>query len=348
MCFAMNKIKPTFFSYFISKINLSYLLLLLCFNCFSQDYRNKEAYIDDFIKNEYHLNEKFSEYIIALKDNHIDSRISTTVNTILLKLNNLNSILTKNDKGWNNDVELRNTLIELNRLTIELIKNDTFNLTNYQEMSLLPVEQILSSFDDKEKKIQEYYKALYNYQETKIRFCKKHNISLKQEVKKDNVLEYLSTEGLLFYQVGVMDAKLIVDIKRGQLADCEKTFMHLKQVCQKSIVKNNLLLKDLKDTSLQKITDHYIRSIETINTSLFNDFKKFSEKQEELKKGKELYKLTKITSEQYSVYVKSYNEAKNKYVASLDLSQKNKVSLLEDWYKSNSMYMTNHIKLVKI
>ncbi|HBK82102.1 MAG TPA: hypothetical protein DDZ41_00650 [Flavobacterium sp.] len=329
------------------KKNVWHLIFLLYVNCFSQDYKNIEAYLNDFSKNEFHLNEKLSEYIIALKENHIESRVSTTVNTILLKLNNLNLILTKHDKGWNNDVELRNALINLNLLTIELIKNDTFNLTNYKEMSLLSTEEILRIFDEKEKKIHEYYITLKKYQDTKIKFYKKYKMNLIQTNRNEDILEYVTEQGLIFYQVGVIDAKFIVDIKSHDLINIEKTLTVLKQICQNVYIKNKLIKLKLKDTALQKMTDTYVQTIEKNNSILYTDFKTFFEKQEELKKRKELYKTSKISTEEYGAFVKNYNELKNRYLSAFDMIQKRKIDLVEDWYKSNSEFITNNIKLEK-
>jgi len=174
-------------------------------NTKAQNYRNPKAYIYDFVKNETFVKESLTEYSYSIVNISTDGRIQNTLDRIYLKLENINTILLKNDKGVNGDLELRDAFIKLNVKTISLLKNKSLVLNDYSYQSSLDYVDILKNFAFKENEITDYYRGLISYENNKKLFALKYKINLINNPSKKNMFEYNAYQNIIYYEMNVLD-----------------------------------------------------------------------------------------------------------------------------------------------
>lgn len=92
-------------------------------------------------------------------ENNSNERKLGIINKIYTKLNNVNEILLKNDKGIFDDTSLRDAFLNLNNRTIRLLKTKILKLDDYKEQSQFSIE-MEKSFAFKENEMKKYYEEL--------------------------------------------------------------------------------------------------------------------------------------------------------------------------------------------
>jgi hypothetical protein len=117
------------------KIKIALFVFLLPIIVFTQTttslgYRNIKAYTDDFAKNEMYVKKSLIEYSASLIDDQLASRSIITATRIIEKLKKINSILVKNDVGFEKNTLLRDSFIKMNAKTIESLSNGTLILND--------------------------------------------------------------------------------------------------------------------------------------------------------------------------------------------------------------------------
>jgi hypothetical protein len=204
-----------------SKIAL--FVFLLPFFVFSQTttslgYRNIKAYTDDFAKNEMYVKKSLIEYSASLIDDQLASRSTTTATRIIEKLKKINSILEKNDVGFEKNTLLRDSFIKMNAKTIESLSNGTLILNDYEAQAANDVATIEKNIEQKEIQIVSYFEELKKYDDSKVQFGVQYNLAANNIVC-TNAFEYNGYQNLLFYKMNAIDQKLIASINQVNKKD---------------------------------------------------------------------------------------------------------------------------------
>ena len=315
----------------------------------SQQYRTAKAYINDFGQNEIFITSALNDYSKSIAYMDSKSRVSNTSKELIFKLEKLNIILTKTDKGFDGDTSLRNALLNLNIAVISFLRNNSNNLNDYKEQSLLSLNEINKNFEQKEKDINNLYGEFKNYEMTKKMFGLKNNIPIKNHTGK-NIFEYNSKQNLIFYKLNVLDEKLQTAINSKDLK--------LTQDCSDLIVKtsNEALVtaafyKDyFKDNSLNNanviLSEFYINQNEIL-IPIVTEYFLYQEKFQKIKSEFDNNNQT-MTIEAYNEEVRKINSLKNKYYNTLNSINIKKNATLNNWYVVNSEFLKNNINFETI
>lgn len=326
-------------------IGLLLTLLLFFQNCFSQNYRNPKAYIQDFGKNELFVKEALMEYSASIVNANPDERIAINLERLYLKLTDINVNLYKNDKGINGDLELRNSFIKLNEETIKLLKNKSLKLNDYQFQSALDYPDIIKNFANKELEIKKYYSEIINYENSKKEFGLKYNIIIRY-YKQKNVFEYDGYQSLIFYKLNVLDEKFIELIKNKDFMKAKECMDYITQIGNESLIKTDRFEKDFTDTSLNETNIEFIHFIMKQKQELLPLYKNYIETAEnfQILKGKMEGNNNTEALESYNIEVRKYNKAKNDFFDTLYSIQIKKQQIVMQWYITNSEFLKRNIE----
>ena len=330
-----------------TKNNLQTLIYLFIFVgyptiSYSQDYRNFSAYMNDFAQNELFVKKSLMDYSVSIVRAQLYSRTKATARRIVEKLENINTILKKYDKGFEGNTLLRDSFIRMNQKTIDCLNNGSLILNDYDYQSTLSLIEIEENFNRKEKLLIAYYQELRNYEKDKKIFASCHKMHF-QTGKRRNILEYNAYQNILFYKMNVIDEKLSTIIaskdKKG-FSDC----LDMIEIMQQEVMtKTSEYKDDYKDTSLNDANIEYCNFIagqkEKLN-NLFNDYIDEYNALETLKNSSK--PQTKETIVTYNEAVKSYNTKKNLFYTVFNKIQSTKDKLYENWLTINSIFLKNN------
>ncbi|MDN3676517.1 hypothetical protein QWY90_04250 [Flavobacterium paronense] len=321
--------------------------LLLCVtDGNSQNYRNAKAYINDFGKNEYFVNEALAEYSAAIINNQSNNRLGATLERIYSKLEDVNAILIKNDVGIMGDTKLRDNFVLFNFKTINLLKNKYLILNDYTIQSALDYPTILNNFSQKEIELSKYYKSLITYKNIKKEFAIKYSVNLKNTSNTKNVFEYNSYQNLIFYKINVLDEKLMALLKDKNIDKVGECFKYMTSIGEESNKKLDSYADDYKDTSLNTANRDFIafmlKQKELLYTPYVNYVKEAAAMQ--LMKTKFEKDSKSIPLETYNAEVRNYNKLKNIFFDMLTNIQISKKQILDSWYLTNSKFLKNNIE----
>jgi hypothetical protein len=330
--------------------NWSLFLLLIVFNLsFAQEsktagYRNINAYVDDFAKNELFVKKSLIEYSNSIMDNQLESRSKSTSSKIVEKLKKINSNLRINDKGYEKNTLLRDSFIRMNEKTIECLTNGTLIMNDYVAQSLNSVSQINQNLKQRELNLISYFDELRRYEKSKKEFGIQYNITIKT-FSGNNIFEYNAFENILFYKINVIDEKINASINKIDCNDFSESIVALENIYQETTLKTNVYKSNYNDVSLNNATLTYsnfiyIQKIKI--TSLFNAFSDEYSKLQKLKsqpnQGSEAFIV------QYNAAVKSYNAKKNQLFDVIEVIEKNKKTMYDDWLAVNRAFLKNNAK----
>lgn len=310
----------------------------------AQNYRNPKAYINDFVKNEVFVKESLAEYSSSIMNISTDGRIQATLDKIYTKLENVNSILIKNDKGVFGDTELRDAFIKLNTRTISLLKNKSLILNDYSAQSTLDYTDIFKNFDFKENEITDYYKGIIAYENNKRNFGLKYKIIIKNNAVKKNIFEYNAYQNIIYYEMNVLDEKLMTLLKEKNVTKVTECMKYITQVSEECLLKTDSYQNDFKDTSLNNANIEFITFIHKQKEDLlplyFDYIKSFETFQ--LVKTKIEKDNKSVSLEEYNVSVRKYNTSKNLYFDTLFIIQNKKNELIKAWTITNGTFLKNN------
>lgn len=311
----------------------------------AQDYRNARAYISDFGKNELFVKESLMEYSTSIIDASPDDRIQNTLERIYLKLENINQILYKNDKGIYGDTDLREAFIKLNNKTIILLRNKSLKLNDYKIQSALDYSDIFKNFAYKETEITRYYLDILSYESSKRQFGLKYNIIIRA-FNKMNVFEYNAYQNLIFYKLNVFDDKLIMLLKEKDINKVNECMDHMVSIGEESYQKTEEYKDDFTDTSLNDANIEFIRFMLKQKEDILPSYYEFVKVADEFHKYKSKFVEDNdiISVDEYNIEVRKYNKAKNLFYDTLYDIQIRKRALLDAWYKTNSSFLKNNIE----
>ena len=309
---------------------------------YSQEYRTINAYMDDFAKNELYVKKSLMDYSVSIVESQLYSRTKYTADRIVTKLENMNTILRINNKGFEGNTLLRDSFIKLNQKTIDCLKNGSLILNDYDYQSNLSIPEIGENFSRKESQLIAYYQQLKNYELDKRNFALCYKLHLNVN-KRKNILEYNAYQNILFYKMNVMDEKLTSVInakdKKG-FSDCMDmiTLMH-----QQILDKTSEYKYEFKDTSLNDANIEYSNFIAGQKeklTDLFNNYVDEYNALQALKNSSQ--PETNETTAAYNYAVKSYNIKKNLFYAVFNNLQSTKEKLYDNWLTINSAFLKNN------
>lgn len=312
---------------------------------FAQNYRNAKAYINDFGKNELFVKESLMEYSKSIIDFTPDSRVSTTLERIYLKLEDINENLLRNDVGIDGDTGLRDAFIRLNNKTVELLKNKSLKLNDYHLQSGLDYSEIFKNFAYKELEVSKYYSEILAYENAKKEFGLKHKIIIRN-FNKRNVFEYNAYQNLIFYKLNILDDKLVQLLKFRDSEKVMECMNFMSGVAQESLVKTDIYKDDYEDKSMIEANTEYIQFILKQNETLLPLFQQYVTVYEDFQKLKKkfLESNEQINVEDYNAEVRRYNEIKNTFFDTLYEIQVKKSDLVKRWYITNSQFLKNNIE----
>lgn len=327
---------------------LSVALIANTFNCFSQNYRNATAYINDFGQNEVFINAAMMEYSKSIAFMDSEKRVTTTSRELFNQLDKLNIILTNHDKGFDGDVSLRDALKHLNTTVVNFFKNSNLSLKDYKEQSKLSLNKIEENFKLKEQEINNLYAAFLNYEQTKEDFSEKFNVRINNFEGK-NIFEYNAQQNFIFYKINVVDEKLLVAIDNKNLDEIKKCTDLIQKICEESKSKTTYYKDYFKDNSLNnaniKLIDFYANQNKLLGTpaeEFFTFFEKF-----QITKYKFNEDESYMAVEEYNKQVRRYNELKNKFYNTLYSVNLQKNDLIKNWSNTNSAFLKNNIDFEK-
>lgn len=327
------------------KVGLILFVGLLSTNLQAQNYRTIDAYMEDFGKNEMFIRKAMMDYTVTIVESQLDSRSKATAARIIDKINNINSVLRKTDKGFEGNTMLRDSFIRMNELTIKSLSNGSLILDDYEYQSGLSLPEIGENLNKKEAEMMAYYKGLQNYELEKKSFGANYKLHFKKPAGK-NILEYNAIQNILFYKLNVMDEKLtkvIAAMDKKGYDDCMNmiTLMH-EDIITKTTAYNNYF----KDNSLNQANIEYanlINNQQTQLSGLFNNYVTAYENLQQLKKSTNAE--APDTNESIAVYnetVRDYNAKKNLFYAVFNDIQKTKDAMYDKWLVVNATFLKNN------
>ena len=332
-------------------LNIVYFILFVGFiptMLHSQNYRNIEAYMDDFSKNELYVKKSLMDYSVSIVESQLYSRTKTTSERILEKLEKINTIIKNNNKGFEGNTSLRDGFIKMNLKTIDCLKNGSLILNDYDYQSNLSLTEIGENFNQKETDLIAYYQELKKYETTKKAFTSYYKMNFKSNYGK-NILEYNAYQNILFYKMNVIDEKLssvILSKDKKGFSNCMNmiALMH-----QEIMQKTNQYKSFYKDTSLNNANIEYsifMASQKEKLNSLFNDYVNEYNSLQTLRNMSKPETTETIAA--YNDSVRQYNTKKNLFYAVFDENQSIKDKLYGNWLIINSTFLKNNGKFYTI
>lgn len=311
----------------------------------SQNYRTIDAYVEDFGKNEMFIKKALMDYTITIVESQLDSRSKTTASRIIDKINNINNVLKRADKGFEGNTLLRDSFIKMNELTIESLNNGSLILNDYEYQSNLSLPEIGENLNKKEAAMMAYYKGLQSYEQDKRTFGLSFKLHFKKPVGK-NILEYNAFQNILFYKLNVMDEKLtkvVAAVDKKGFDDCMNmiSLMHQDIMAKTAAYRNYF-----NDNSLNQANVEYANLInnQAIQfSSLFTAYSAAFETLQQLKKSTNAEAAD--TAESVSVYneaVKDFNTKKNLFYAVFNDIQRTKDAMYDKWLVVNATFLKNN------
>ena len=326
------------------------LLIMICLVLFglvpttlhSQDYRFINAYMDDFGKNEMFVKKSLMDYSASIVETQLASRSKATAGKIIEKLEDINSNLRNNNKGFENNTMLRDSFIKMNQKTIESLLNGSLILNDYDYQSTLSLTEIGVNFNQKEKNLASYFQELKDYEKTKKAFGTKYNMNFKSPTGK-NVLEYNANQNMLFYKINVIDQKLtsviVAKDKKGFL-ECLNSIAVMHEAM---IVKTNQYKDNFKDNTLNVANIKYSDFINGQKAKFANLFNEYVDEYNALQALKNSStQQTNETIANYNTVVRSYNAKKNSFYEVYNTIQTAKKVLYDSWFVTNGTFLKNN------
>lgn len=338
----------------MKKVNLKNFLIALFFLSnfhivFSQNYRMETAYIDDFSKNELYVKECIVEYTKSIMENNSDERKLGIINKIYTKLNNVNEILLKNDKGIFDDTSLRDAFLNLNNRTIRLLKTKILKLDDYKEQSQLSIPEMEKSFAFKENEMRKYYEELRKYEKLKKSFGLKYGVILKTADDK-NILEYNAYQNLTFYKLNVVDEKLMNLINTNNSGEVLACVNFLNRIAEESLQTMEKSKREYTDSSLETANKDLIDFLLKQNDKIIPMFSKYASASIDLENIKKLLedKTKPVNADEYNAIVKNFNVCKNVFFNNINDIQISKAEIINNWAVVNSTFLKKNAKLENI
>ena len=324
---------------------LSSLLIFTTTTLFSQNYRNVKAYIDDFGKNELYIKKAINDYSQTIVEAQESSRTYTTKETIIYKLNNINTILNKNDKGFEGNTLLRDSFLKMSQKTVQSLTNGSLTLNDYKVISVLSIAEIEKKLNFKETNLNGYYAEVIAYENSKNEFGKSFNIAIRHIVD-NNILEYNAKENFVFYKVNVADEKFINAVNENNIDEAKMSLDYLKKVCKETNIKVNLIGQCVNDKSLNKANLNVIETMIELNNNLFAYYIQFNKMHTSLENLKiQAHNNPKsLTTNEYRDFIKKYNAVNKIYNDTYQSIQSNKKLVLDKWYATNSAFLKRNMQ----
>lgn len=330
-----------------SNLSLSIFLLLFFLQSSSlraQRYRTAEAYISDFEKNESYVIQSLTEYSSAIINDDKASRVQATLEDIYNRLGNINTIITKNGKGYLGDVSLRDAFLKMNRRTIMLLKNNTLKVTGYETEKNLSYPEIFSVFETRKSEIINYYSAIVDYTNAKRRFSKKNNLTQGRYFSKRNIFEYDAHQSLMFFKINVLDAKLCDLLSTTDDKNVIQCVSYLNQVCRESLIETDEYKNVNVDQSLNNANNDLITFLLAQNETLLPLYADYIQTLSDFNNTKEaLQKNENDNIEKYNEKVRQLDVTKNKFIDSFAAIQNQKKELIDNWLKIKQNYLKKNL-----
>jgi hypothetical protein len=324
------------------------IIMLLPLFSFSQDYRNARAYILDFGKNEMYIKKSLIDYSITIVESHLEPRSIVTSQKIIDKLQNINSVLKSNDKGFNKDISLRDSFINMNEKTIEYLKNGSLILNDYQEQSGLSFTEILNNLNRRQIEVQKYFDELKKYELIKKEFGLKYNIEIRNYNDK-NVFEYNSIQNVVFYKINIIDDKLISLINEKDKNGVLMCLNFLDAIYDDLITKTTIHKNDFSDETLNDATIEYGNFIYSQKQKIVPLFIDYVNEYDTFQKIKnEFTTETPESVTQYNLAVRNYNLKKNLFFDALYETQYKKKVMYNNWFITNGSFLKNNVEFENI
>ena len=331
------------------KSNLSLSIFLLLFflqatSSHAQRYRTAEAYISDFEKNESYVIQSLTEYSSAIINDEKASRVQATLEDIYNRLGNINTIITKNGKGYLGDVSLRDAFLKMNRRTIMLLKNNTLKVTGYETEKNLSYPEIFSVFETRKSEIINYYSAIVDYTNAKRRFSKRNNLTQGRYFSKRNIFEYDAHQSLMFFKINVLDAKLCDLLSTTDDKNVMQCVSYLNQVCRESLILTDEYKNVNIDQSLNNANNDLITFLLAQNETLLPLYADYIQTLSDFNNTKEaLQKNENDNIEKYNEKVRQLDMTKNKFTDSFAAIQNQKKELIDNWLKIKQNYLKKNL-----
>ena len=330
-----------------SNLSLNNILLLFFLQSITlqaQSYRTAEAYISDFEKNEYYVIESLIEYSSSIINDDKASRVQATLEGIYNRLENINTIIIKNGKGYSGDISLREAFLKMNRRIVILLKSNSLKFTGYETEKNLNYSEIFNVFATRESEIINYYSAILDYSNAKHTFSKRNNLTHDRYFSKRNIFEYDAHQSLMFFKINVLDAKLSDLLNTTDDKNVIECVSYLNQVCRESLTETDEYKKVYIDQSLNIANNELITFLlaqSELLLPLYTDYIQTLADCNNTKEG--LQNNEKDNSEQYNEKVRQLNVTKNKFMDSFATIQNQKKELIDNWLKIKQDYLKNNL-----
>jgi hypothetical protein len=314
----------------------------------SQNYRTIDAYLEDFGKNEMFIKKALMDYTITIVESQLDSRSKVTATRIIEKIENINNLLRKNDKGFEGNTMLRDSFIKLNEKTVQCLSNGSLILNDYDYQSSLPLHEIGENLNRKENEMMEYYDELQNYENDKKHFGACYRLRFKNPVGK-NILEYNAQQNIMFYKLNVMDEKLTKIIKAMDKKGFTECMDMIAVIHQEIMLKTAQYNNYFRDNSLNEANMKYSKFISNQQaqlSNLFIDYVTEYEALQALKNSKAPETAESVAA--YNETVRNYNAKKNRFYAVFNNIQDTKKSMYDNWYLVNADFLKRNGEFDKI
>ncbi|WP_293889966.1 hypothetical protein [Flavobacterium sp.] len=315
---------------------------------FSQDYRTINAYMEDFAKNELYVKKSLMDYSVTIVESKLYTRTQYAAERIITKLENVNTMLKTNNKGFEGNTSLRDGFIKMNQKTIDCLKNGTLILSDYEYQASLPLAEIAENFVRKERELRSYYDELEIYEATKKSFAQQNKFPLKV-IKRKNILVYNAFQNLLFYKMNVLDEKLVSIVMEKDKAGFSECLRMLDAMNLETMDKTAEYRNDYTDTSLNDASAQYADFIAEQKAKLSPLFNDYADQYNSLKRLKDkVSPETTETIDEYNNAVINFNAKKKLFYTVFNNIQATKDKLYNNWLDTNSSFLKRNAKFDSI
>ncbi|MBL7746957.1 MAG: hypothetical protein JNM19_05985 [Chitinophagaceae bacterium] len=334
---------------------LPFFVLCFSFRSNAQSFETPVEYLDYINKASSELTAKYLFYLSAVSHGKsarkVEKRRAEVVNAISDTRYKIMAM-----PPWKGDRALKDTTVSYLKM-LNIVFNEDYgkivNMEEIAEQSYDAMEAYLLAQEKAQEKLTEASKKQHDMQKV---FAEKNNIKLidsesELEAKSkivNQVMDHCNETYLIFFKCYKQEAYLMEAMSKKNLVSIEQNINSLKKFAEEGLEK----LKGLKgyngDASLiaacRNMLNYY--KSETAKVSKMSDFFLKEEDFNKIKKqfeAKPAGKRTQQDVDQYNKAVNDINAASNSYNTLSNELNKEGTSALNDWNKTYSKYMDEHM-----
>jgi len=335
------------------------ILFFITFFSYSQDFSSAVDYLNYINKIEEPISKDMWKYTKTVAHSKSARRIDNVRKNLIKTIQTAKNNLKKNTKGFNNDLEFHNKVIDYLTFSELMINEEYAKIIDMQEVAEQSydfMEAYITTRELVNDKMNEEHEKLLASQSD---FAKKYNVNLissdegtdieKKMKLSSQVFKYHSNLYLLFFKCNYTDILLDNAIKSKDLAAIQQNANALKQYAEEGIAKIKEYEPIKGDNTLanqtKKSLEMYLNQANTFVPKVV-DFYTYNSQFEDLSSALERKSPKERTKEEidnYNKMVKEINKKINEFnkLNTENVNLKNKE--INQWNTTAEQYISKHI-----